>query len=141
MIIEAAEKSQNSVIVIAIDNVAACYAVQRQASFNKVAARYLDEMTQVLHKTGCRVVVVPIPGCYNVADWPSRNLDIPMEKHTRELKAWRVGLEREFVPPQKTWDVPRLGYQGSRIDVPVSRTPPTNACEGLRHPDEQGEEE
>jgi hypothetical protein len=138
-IIRGAQESPGSVITIAVDNTAACYAIQRRASLNKVATRYLDEMTAALCKHQCRVIVIPIPGCYNVSDWPSRNKAIPVGEIWREKKAWKEGLMRYFDPSQKTWDVLRLGYLGSRIEVPLEEGLSRSEGEGLFHPDE-GEE-
>ena len=67
--------------MIGIDNVAARFAVQRQASVNHEAGRHLERMACALNDNLC--VAIGVPGEFNVADYPSRNQRIPK---TREIK-------------------------------------------------------
>lgn len=96
-------------IVLGVDNAATRIALNRGVSINGVASDMLCTLYEKLEKKGVTLVAVPIPGFYNIADYPSRNKRIP-EKETRA--APKPELNTDFEPCQKTWEIIREGYFG-----------------------------
>lgn len=98
-------------IVLAVDNAATRAALNRGISINEVAADMLVDMYALLEGKGATLKAVPIPGYYNVADYPSRDESIPLGSHLHKNPPKKEYL-KEFNPTTETWKILLEGYRG-----------------------------
>ena len=106
-------------IIVGVGNVAARFAVSRQASVHPAAARFLESMNATLREHECTVVALPIPGHYNMADWPSHRQPIPLQRVHKIPKAADKlkGFATDFEPAVETYRILRDAYEGRRISM------------------------
>lgn len=102
---------------MAIDNSASRCAVERGASVNLLGAEKIDSCLAVCRKNECPLRTVPIPGHYNVADWPSHLQKI--RPGTNVYKSNKAGKQFEtvFDPFQKSWEIMSDAYRGLRMKL------------------------
>ena len=80
-------------------------------------AEKIDSCLAVCRKNECPLRTVPIPGHYNVADWPSHLQKI--RPGTNVYKSNKAGKQFEtvFDPFQKSWEIMSDAYRGLRMKL------------------------
>ena len=76
-----------TMLVLAVDNSALFYVLRRGFTTTEEGRPYMEVIKQILRDTGCDLLPVLIPGLQNVADAPSRDEPLSMD---RVLATWRA---------------------------------------------------
>jgi hypothetical protein len=109
-------------LVIGIDNSASRCAINRGLSANVEANAAIEEALILARNFDVLVTTVGVPGIYNIADYPTRPTnfeDVPIGAVKKVLSAAekKRGLEAQFDPWEKTWEVMRAEWLGHRLNL------------------------
>tara|TARA_B110000093_G_scaffold182507_2_gene229308 strand:+ start:846 stop:3206 length:2361 start_codon:yes stop_codon:yes gene_type:complete len=126
-------------IVLGVDNSGTRAALNRGVSVNEIGGEMLEDLMKLLEEKNSTLMAVPIPGYFNVADWPSRGKGVPLGQVTR--KSPKKEFKDTIHPVKDSWRIIVEGYMGLIRSYKPEEF--TRKDEGRRHdePELRGPEE